>query len=266
MAYENMTYEYILNRMLDRVPNSVDKREGSIIFDALAPAAVELANLYIECDNILNETFADTASRYYLIKRAAERGIVPKKATYAIVQGEFTPVNLEIPIGSRFSGDDLNYEVIEKIEDGIYRLKCETAGTVGNEYFGTIIPIDYIQGLETAKITQILIPGENEESTESLRARYLASLSSQGYGGNVADYKQKVNSLDGVGGCKVYRASEWNGGGSVRVVVINSEFEEPSNEMIDDIQTLIDPETNHGEGLGIAPIRTYCLSCGSKCG
>ena len=38
--YENITYEDILQRMLDRVPNSMDKREASIIFDALAPAAV----------------------------------------------------------------------------------------------------------------------------------------------------------------------------------------------------------------------------------
>lgn len=39
--YENVTYEDILQRMLDRVPDSMDKREGSIIYDALAPAAVE---------------------------------------------------------------------------------------------------------------------------------------------------------------------------------------------------------------------------------
>lgn len=40
--FENMSYEGILQRMLDRVPNTFDKREGSIIFDALAPAAMEM--------------------------------------------------------------------------------------------------------------------------------------------------------------------------------------------------------------------------------
>lgn len=254
MAYENMTFDNILNNLLDRVPDSFDKREGSIIYDALAPAAVELANLYIELDNVLNETFADTASRYYLIKRAKERGLSPEQATYAILRAEFTPTDLEIEIGARFNGDDLNYKVIEKIGDGVYKVQCETAGTVGNGYFGTIIPIDYIQGLETARIVSNLIPGEDEEETEAFRTRYLASLTSQAYGGNVADYKEKVNSLAGVGGCKVYRASEWNGGGSVKIVIINSEFEEPSNDLVDSIQNEIDPETNHGEGMGIAPI------------
>lgn len=37
--YEEMTYENILQQMLDRVTSDVDKREGSVIFDALAPAA-----------------------------------------------------------------------------------------------------------------------------------------------------------------------------------------------------------------------------------
>ena len=37
------TFSQILADMLARVPNDLDKREGSIIYDALAPAAVELA-------------------------------------------------------------------------------------------------------------------------------------------------------------------------------------------------------------------------------
>ena len=76
--YEDVTYELILDRMLDRVlaqnPN-IDTREGSIIYNALAPAAVELQNMYIQLDTILNESFADTQTRDYLIKRCAERGV-----------------------------------------------------------------------------------------------------------------------------------------------------------------------------------------------
>ena len=67
MAYEDITYDVILQRMLDRVPDNMDKREGSIIYDALAPAAVELQLMYIELDTILTETFADTAQRDYLV-------------------------------------------------------------------------------------------------------------------------------------------------------------------------------------------------------
>ena len=41
--YEEMTFEAILERMLNRIPDSLDKREGSVIYDAIAPAALEIA-------------------------------------------------------------------------------------------------------------------------------------------------------------------------------------------------------------------------------
>ena len=249
---ENNTFDGILNKMLARVPNSIDKREGSIIYDALAPTAVELQNMYIQSDYILNETFADTANRENLIRRAAERGITVQPATNTIVKAEFTPSSLEIPIGSRFSLDELNYSVTEKISDGIYKLQCEEAGADANFQLGQIIPIDYINGLQYAKITSILIPGEGEESTESLRKRYFANLENQAFGGNITDYKQKVNSLPGVGGVKVYPV--WNGGGTVKLVIIDSDFQKPSDELISTTQTAIDPLQNQGQGLGIAPI------------
>lgn len=46
--YENVTHETILNRMLGRVSNSLDKREGSVIFDTHSPTAIEFQVLYIE--------------------------------------------------------------------------------------------------------------------------------------------------------------------------------------------------------------------------
>lgn len=77
--YEDKTYEAILQEKLARIASSLDKREGSIIFDALAPNSLESAMIYVALDTILNETFADTASRDYLIMRCAERGITPRR-------------------------------------------------------------------------------------------------------------------------------------------------------------------------------------------
>ena len=251
MAYEDITYEVILQRMLDRVPNNMDKREGSIIYDALAPAAVELQLMYIELDTILQETFADTAQRDYLVRRAIERGIQPFEATYATLKGTFTPSSLEIPIGARFNCNDLNYIVISKIQDGEYQLKCETLGIDGNTNFGNLIPIDYIQGLETAKLTELLIPGEDEEDVESLRERYFSSFETKPYGGNKKDYIQKTNAIAGVGSTKV--TPIWQGGGTVLLTILNSEFNKATNTFIKTVQEEIDP-TQDGSGLGIAPI------------
>lgn len=206
--FENETYEVILQRMLDRVPDKLDKREGSLIWDTHSPAALELQFLYIELERVIKEAYGDTASREYLTMRCAERGVTPYPATNTVLRGEFTPINVDV-LGKRFSIGDLNYTVTEKVSDGIYSLRCETAGTAGNQYLGTMIPIDYIDGLETAELTEVLIPGEDEEDTEALRQRYFASFDEKAFGGNVQDYIEKTNALSGVGSTKVTRV--WNG-------------------------------------------------------
>lgn len=250
--YENQTEQVIFSRMMQRVPDSLDKREGSVIYDSCMPTAIEVMLLYAMADYFLKNTFGDTAEREYLIERAKERGIEPEPATYAKIKGVFTPANLEIPIGTRFSYDDVNYAVTEKIGNGVYFLVCETAGTVGNKPAGMMVPIDYVAGLQAAILSEVTVPGEDEEETEVFRARYLASFNSQAYGGNIADYREKVNAIQGVGGVKVYPV--WQGGGTVRITFLTSEYKVPTAEFIDEVQTLVDPIPNQGLGLGIAPI------------
>lgn len=298
--YEAQTYEVILARMLQRAltkNKNLDSRESSPLWHGLAPASVEFQNLYIALDTILQETFADTASRDYLILRAAERGLSPLPATYAVLELTTTPAELELAMGTRFSIGELNYYISAYKTPGVYEITCETPGEAGNDYAGQVIPIEYVEGLETCSVTSLLVPGEDDEDTEVFRQRYLDSLNSQAFGGNRIDYIQKVNAIPGVGGVKVYRA--WNGniqpatmippegtdewitglsdapegvkewlevvyqagknnlltvGGTVKLVIIDSEFKAPSEVLINQVQTAIDPLQNAGEGVGIAPI------------
>lgn len=205
--YENTNYDVILQRMLNRIPDKFDKREGSIIWDTHSPTAIELQILYLELDVILKEAFGDSASRKFLILRCKERGIIPYEATHAVLKGEFTPTNIDVT-GQRFNIGSINFLVTEKIADGQYQVQCETPGIVGNQQMGTMMPIHYIEGLKTAKLTEILIPGEDEEDTENLRTRYFESFSEKAFGGNVRDYLTKTNAIPGVGSTKVTRV--WN--------------------------------------------------------
>ncbi len=205
--YEDVSVESILSRMLSRVSDKLDKREGSVISDALSPAALELMALYIELERVIREGFGDTASREFLVLRCKERGISPYPAEKAVVKGVFSPDNVDV-MGKRFSIGEVNFIATDKISDGVYRLVCETAGKIGNRFFGDMIPIDYVQGLERAELTEILIPGEDEEDTEDLRKRYFASFEEKAFGGNISDYIGKTNEIAGVGGTKV--TSCWN--------------------------------------------------------
>lgn len=259
---DEMTFDYIMNRMLESVPDTVDKREGSIIYDALAPAAAELVKCYTELDVVMDETFVDTASLQYLQLRCKERGVAIQGETAAVIEGVFTPSSVELTSGLRFNCDEVNYVVTEKISAGHYKLEAETLGTVGNKYTGLLLPIQTVNGLETAQIAAVLIPAEDGDTTDTLRDKYYASIDGEAFGGNVADYRENVNAITGVGGVKVYPV--WNGGGTVKLTIIASDYTAPSTELISKVQTAIDPEQNHGEGLGLAPIGHTVTVTGAK--
>lgn len=252
--FEVVTYEKIMERMLARIPNSLDKREGSVIWDALAPAAMELESMYFVLQDFIKETFGDTASRENLIRRASERGISPYKASKAVLKGIF---DIEIPLGSRFSLEELNYTAVKFIQHNTatnlyeYELECESSGRVGNAKTGKIIPIDYIISLGRAEITELLIPARDEEETEALRKRYFDSFNMKAYGGNISDYKLKVHEIEGVGAVKV--TPVWNGGGTVLLTILDGDFNQASQTLIKKVQDIIDP-TKDAQGLGVAPI------------
>lgn len=247
--FEDKTYEKLMEEKLKSIPSDIDKREGSIVYDALAGNSIETVEMYIALEDFYKETFGSTASREYLIERAKERGVFPKPASAGIYKGVF---NIEISIGSRFSLNEYNYVVIEKLEDGFeYKLECEIVGEGPNGNLGDLIPIEYIEGLTEAKLTEILIPGEDEEETEKFRKRYLESFEPQAFGGNIKDYEEKTLSISGVGAVKV--TPVWKGGGTVRLTILDSIFSPASSELIRTVQEKIDP-TQDGNGLGLAPI------------
>lgn len=244
----DITYEDLLASKLAGVSEQ-DRRETSMIYQATAANSAETIQMLFTLKNMIDLIYADTAPREYLIRRAKERGIDPRKATKAKLKGVF---NIDVPIGSRFSLDDLNYIVIERITTGEFVIECETPGNIGNLYLGKLIPIEYIEGLEAAEIVEVLIPGEDEEETEDFRRRYFNSFESVSFGGNRADYKEKVRKLAGVGGVRVYRAKY--GPGTVGLTIINSQFEKPTQTLIDTVQEAVDPLGRQGEGVGIAPM------------
>lgn len=207
--YENETYDVILQRMLDRVSDKLDKRESSLIWDTHSSTAIELQIIYIELETLITNSYGDTAAREFLIRLCKDRGITPEEATNTILKGEFVPATIDVT-GQRFNIGDVNYLVTEMITPGSYRVVCETPGVIGNQYLGQMIPMEYIDGLQTATLTEILIPGEDEEDTEVLRERYFDSFKEQSFGGNRAAYIEAVKKINGVGDVKV--TSIWNGG------------------------------------------------------
>ena len=158
---EYYDFDNILRRMLDKVPDNIDKREGSIIYDALAPCAAELAQIYIVLKDNIDLVFVDTAVDEYLDRLCNQIGLERKQATKAMRRAKFYDEDnnlMDISIEERFTLNNLSYRIIEKVSEGIYMCECETAGKEGNKQSGTLIPINYIQGLGSAILEDVLIP------------------------------------------------------------------------------------------------------------
>ena len=280
MAYEDKTYESILKEMLARLPSNLDTREGSLAYNFLAPAAAELQELYIQLDTILNETFVDTCSREYLLKRMSERGLYPNPATPAVLKCVINPSTISDSAiiktpAVRFNISNLNYVVIpfddpktrDGLPNGTFKIQCETAGSVGNYPVGLLTIIDSeIEGMYSAEIPaadQVLIYGDDEEETESCRDKYYASLNTTQFGGNIEDYKNKIKdrTLMGgiaVGAVKVLPNTDASGnsgvGGHVKILILDPKYDLATPELLADVQEKIDPVENAGDGMGIAPI------------
>lgn len=300
--FEDRTYEALVKRALARVPPTMDKREGSMVFNGVAPSMAELAQLYIAADFVFKATYLLTAPREYLIKRASDRNMAPYPASAAVYRAEF---NREVPKGTRFSCEDVNFVVTGRMnpeddtETGLsHRVTCESVGAVTNHYSGQLIPIEYVDGLTRAELVELLIPGDDEEETERFRQRVLDSFQAKAFGGNQADYREKVMAIPGVGDVKIHPV--WNKnlrpaalipsdavvawfeavkdtlepavaawltavftaasqklltvGGAVRLVIMASDNTAPTETLLEEVQTKIDPTWNAGEGLGWAPI------------
>ena len=121
-----VSYEELMEKKLDRIDDRRDKRQGSLIYDALAPNAAETAQFYADLDLLADRTFADTAVGEDLTRRAAERGMLRKGAVKATFYGRFLDADGAVyPVenGTRFALEEYKYIVLGREADGRYILE-----------------------------------------------------------------------------------------------------------------------------------------------
>lgn len=271
MSYsEGNSYEEILARCLsDSRLSDVDKRVGSIIYDALAPLCLELAEAYVKMDIMNDQDYLLTATGENLDRRVYDYGIVREEAvkaqkigvfkayqlnpdgSYILVNNEKVLIDIDVPIGSRFSvpnNSNLIFVMKEKrIINGVEKniLECETAGTAANTYTGTILPITPILNLVKAELGDTVVYGEDKETDEELRKRTQDYLNYIAFGGNIEDYINKVGEEDGVGAVKVFPA--YVDPNKVIIGIKPEEGEQMTPELIDSIATAIRAVEGVGE-------------------
>lgn len=246
-------YDTILSRMLARVSDDIDKREGSIIYDALAPTAYAIAAQNYMLGYLTNLLFGDTSEGEWLDRVVNDFGITREAATYSTRQIDCTDSSgaaFSVDIGTRFAINELAFKISEKIESGKYKAVCEQLGIQGNCYSGAVLPVDNISGLGAAVlIAEPLIPARDEETDDELRTRFYLSVRQTPFGGNKADYREKTLAIDGVGACEIFGAADGMGAGNVGIMIGDENSNRATRTLADEVQSMFG-----AAGDGLAPI------------
>lgn len=253
-------FDYYLEEMMEQVPNDIDKREGSIVYDAISPAAMVMSVRALDMANYLKQAHIETATGEFLDSFASDRGTNRESATYTKVKANIIDDNknvvTSVDINDTFASvanEPIFYHVITKNDDGTFILQANDAGSYANQYVGQIIPVTANDSVSWAEITEVSVPAKDAEDDESLRSRLLSPNSYIAYGGNVADYKKMIeDKLNDVGAVQVYSA--WQGGGTVKLVILDNTLNLPTKTLINEVQNTIDPVDNSALGYGLAPI------------
>ena len=131
-------------------------------------------------------------------------------------------------------------------------MECETAGAVGNREQGTLVLIDYIEGLTKAELTELIEDGSDEESTQALLERYLTKVQKPSTSGNRYDYYNWAMECEGVGAAKVFPLA--NGPGTVKVIVADANISAAGTGLLQTVKNHIEELRPIGADVTVASV------------
>lgn len=216
----------ILTNMLSNTSNEFNKSKGQFIYDTEAASAIEIEKIYTEADKILQEGFVDTCNSKNLERKCVDFGIERKRAKVSTGIVKITGnIGSTIYAGNLVATDSINFKVVEDVtltEESVdVKVECVEAGVVGNIEVGAIkyFPMT-LQGINKVTNEVAFTNGYDEETDEELRKRYYLKVRTPATSGNKYSYMQWCLEVDGVGACNVLPL--WNGNGTVKCVIIDS--------------------------------------------
>lgn len=97
-----------------------------------------------------------------------------------------------------------------------------------------------------------------------MRIRYFLAINDKSFSGNVAQYDQELKAIAGVGEVQVYPV--WNGGGTVKCSVIDTELNIVTSDFLDLLQQAIAEyiatlKKNWGVGDELNQRKVHLIQC-----
>jgi uncharacterized phage protein gp47/JayE len=239
--FEAYTYEALLADVLDNAPDDIDKRQGSIFYDAVSGIVMQIAKMYTDIDAVFQYIFIATAMGEYLDMKASEYGMERLSATaakYRLVYEGTTPT-----LGARFFHNETGKYFRIESDNGVLLLASEDTGTGCNDipYGDLAVPVNTIEGLTASSFGSIYDYGTDEETDDDLRVRIQEKIAGPAENGNKQHYKTWCESVDGVGLARI--TPLWNGPNTVKGVLISPLGLPCGEAVVQEVQEYIDPAT-----------------------
>lgn len=255
-----------LETMLEAMPDSYQKTVGFPTYDLLAAAAIPMEELEAQ----LQETAAkldpanltgEELERYVKSRSGLVRN--PPTCASGILQ---VTGNGTVNEGDLFeSAGGIQFAATATVDitgSGEVAIRCTTPGAAGNLPAGsvTMMPVQ-IAGIVSVSNSDALTGGYDAETDEAYYERYILRRQTPPTSGNQYHYRLWALEVTGVGGVQIYPLG--HGDNTVDVVLIDVDGQPADGELVERVQTHIDPGSK-GLGEGEAPIGAYCYVSGAE--
>lgn len=264
-----MDKQQIMDKMLANVSADVDKSEGSYVYDAVAGVGTVLEDMYLDMGVQEDRYMIDSAIGDDLDAAAAILGVTRKPAAHAKVDLTVTTVGtVSIPKGSRFYAESeavfyVSLSDAEITGSGLVQVECEEAGTIGNVPANTVLNMsDPPAGFESVTNIHPVTNGYDAEGDEEYRQRIYDRARTPATSGNVQHYLNWAREVTGVGDAKVFPL--WNGGGTVKVVVVNSNKRAADDELVKVVHDHIEVVRPIGATVTVESAREKAVNISAK--
>ena len=258
--YEAREQSEILTELQQNVETDVSAYEGTFTYDVLAANSIEFAKQEVEREQAYKAAFAKTSWGEYLDMRAEEHGVFRRQAVKA--KGVITVSgNGVVPMGSIFQTSNgvafyttADASVLQSCDIAV---ECSTGGSIGNVEKGTItvIPMS-IPGVTAVINNEAMHDGFGAEDDATLYNRLIFKVRLPATSGNVNDYIEWATSVSGVGHVTIIPL--WNGNGTVKVIVTDTDGNPASSDLLAAVKGVIDAK--HPIGAAVTIIAPTILS------
>lgn len=246
-----MTQE-IHERMLSNVNDEYDKTDGSFIYDATRPSAIEFEKMQQNVEDVqakmdVENLECDELEKFVYQRTGIQRKPATKATTTVIISGSAGAV---IQVGDLVSSDTVNFaSKEEKIigDSGVVEVEveCEEYGSIGNVPANSIYKFPAtLSGLVDVYNPYPVTNGYEAESDEDLRQRYYDKLQRPGKAGNKYHYLEWAKEVVGVGDARVF--PRFNGPLTIKIVIINANKQPADDELIQSVYNHIAEEMPFG--------------------